>query len=97
MSSIRINEYLEVTESKGEKVIKCRCGHIIGPANENYKEHVLRSKDLPLSKAGPYVNPFNVGGRFTYREFYCPQCITLLETEISLKGEPPKWDTQPAV
>lgn len=91
----RINEYLEIIEEKGEKFIRCRCSYVISPAIENYKNHVLWN-DFPLSKAGPYINPYKIGqDRFVFREFYCPKCLTLLDTEVALKGEQPLWDVQP--
>jgi N-methylhydantoinase B len=94
---MRLNDYLAVQERDGLPVIECRCGHVIGPATENYKQHVL-SKTVPLSKAGPHVNPYNVGeGRFALREYCCPGCLTLLDVEVALADEPPRWDLQPAL
>jgi N-methylhydantoinase B len=90
-----VNEYLEVVEEGGKKVIRCRCGYTIGPAADNYKKNVLRNEG-PLSKAGPFVNPYKIGGeRFVFRQFCCPGCLTLLDTEIALKGAPLLWDVQP--
>jgi acetone carboxylase gamma subunit len=90
-----VNEYLEVVEEGGKKVIRCRCGYIIGPAADNYKNNVLRN-EAPLSKAGPFVNPYKIGGeKFVFRQFCCPGCFTLLDTEIALKGAPLLWDVQP--
>jgi acetone carboxylase gamma subunit len=35
------------------------------------------------------VNPHAVGGaRFELREFYCPGCLTRLETEIARPADP---------
>jgi N-methylhydantoinase B len=93
---MKLNEYLALQERDGEQVIQCRCGHVIGPATENYKLHVLCNA-VPLSKAGPWVNPHNVGeGRFALREYCCPGCLTLLDVEVALADEPPRWDVQPA-
>ena len=94
---MRLNDYLALHEVEGRPVIQCRCGHVLGPATENYKLHALRN-DAPLSKAGPHVNPYNVGdGRFELREYCCPACLTLLEVEVALCDEPPRWDLQPAL
>jgi acetone carboxylase gamma subunit len=39
---------------------------------------------LPVQSIGPEVNPHSVyGARFELREFYCPGCMTRLETEIA--------------
>ncbi len=91
---MEINEYLKIAEIKGEKVIQCRCGHLVGPASENFKNHVLR-KDFPLTKAGPWVATYKTNSPFVFREFYCPNCKTLLETEVALKQAPVLWDVQP--
>lgn len=94
---MRLNDYLALAERDGQYVVQCRCGYVIGPATENYKLHVYRHV-APLSKAGPYVNPYNVGqGRFTLREYCCPGCLTLLDVEVALADEPPRWDFQPAL
>lgn len=86
-----LNEYLSIEGSD----IVCRCGRVIGPANDNYKSHVI-SRVVPLSTAGPHVNAAGVGpGRFVLREFCCPSCLTLLDVEVTLKDEPARWDVQP--
>ena len=94
---MRLNDYLALEQRGGDYVIRCRCGHVLGPATENYKLHARRN-DVPLSKAGPYVNPYNVGeGRFALREYCCPGCLTLLDVEVALADEPPRWDVQPVL
>lgn len=87
-----LNEYLRVQEKEGRKVIFCRCGQLLGPASENYKKFaLLQEGDVTL--AGPQVNPHRVGkGQFVFRKFYCPGCLTLLDTEVAQKGEPLLWD-----
>ncbi len=90
----RINEDLAVIEKDAQKLIQCRCGHVLGPVTNNYKEHTLK-KESPLSEAGPFVNPYNIGGgRFVFRQFCCPDCAILLGTEIALQGAPLLWDIQ---
>ncbi len=90
----RINEDLAVIEKDGQKLIQCRCGHVLGPATNNYKDYALQ-KESALSEAGPFVNPHNLGGgKFVFRRFCCPDCATLLGTEIALKGDPLLWDIQ---
>ena len=90
----RISEYLEVTAEGDKKVIRCKCGHTVCPVTDNYKKYVLMSESSP-NKAGPHVNPFNLGRHnFVSREFYCPNCLTLLDTEVALKGDPLLWDVQ---
>jgi hypothetical protein len=48
----------------------------------------------PVHEAGLRVNPYRVGNRFVFRQFYCPACLLRLETEVALKDEPVLWDIQ---
>jgi acetone carboxylase gamma subunit len=90
----RINEYLGVDGTGEAATIVCRCGHRIGPAAENYKEHALL-REGPVQGAGPWVDPLHIGGdRFVCREFFCPGCVTLLDVEIAQRGEPLLWDVR---
>jgi acetone carboxylase gamma subunit len=41
------------------------------------------------------VDPHHIGGdRFVFRQFYCPGCAALLNTEVALRGEPILWDVE---
>jgi acetone carboxylase gamma subunit len=74
--------------SSDQVVYRCRCGHVLGPANLPYKQLAARAR-FPVQHIGPEVNPHNVGdGRFELREFYCPGCFTLLEVEIARPTDP---------
>jgi acetone carboxylase gamma subunit len=94
---MRLNDYLSLVDRGGETMIQCRCGQVIGPASENYKLHVICNEG-PLQKAGRYVNPFKIGqDRFVLREYVCPGCLTLLDVDVALREEEPRWDLQPAL
>ncbi len=89
-----LNEYLQIADERGKRVIRCKCGYTLGPASDNYKAFALKAES-PIQKAGPNVNPCRVGNdKFVFREFCCPGCSTLLGTEIALKGAPLLWDIQ---
>lgn len=89
-----INEYLSVVGRGAQAVTVCRCGHELGAASENYKQHALL-REGPVQAAGPWVDPHNIGkDRFVCREFFCPGCLTLLDVEIAQSGEPLLWDVQ---
>lgn len=89
----RINEYLEVSGG-GDATIRCRCGHELCAATENYKLHALL-REGPVQRAGPWVDPLRVGGdAFVCREFFCPACATLLDVEIAQPREPILWDVR---
>jgi acetone carboxylase gamma subunit len=93
----RINEYLEIVGTGREATIRCRCGQSIGPADENYKLHVLL-REGPVQQAGPWVDPLKTGGdSFVCREYFCPGCLTLLDVEIAQPHEPLLWDVRPDV
>ncbi len=90
----RINEQLEIVGSGTGATIRCRCGYTIGPATENYRLHVLL-REQPVQRAGPWVDRYHVGGdQFVCREFFCPQCLTLLDVEIAQRHEPILWDVR---
>ena len=89
-----INETLRVVGSGAGAAIHCRCGYRLGPAAENYKLHVL-VREGPVQNAGPWVDPQGIGGdSFVCREFFCPDCATLLDVEIAQRGEPILWDVR---
>jgi len=88
-SGMRIGEYLQVVSSGSEKHVQCTwCGNNIGAAKGNWKDKVPM-KEYPLSKAGPYRE---TAPRFVLREFYCPHCAILLDTEVAHEGDPLLYD-----
>ena len=70
--------------------ISCRmCRTEICSTTEVYKEHVLlRRLDLSCATALAPDPAEYVDERFEFREFYCPACGTLIETEIALASDP---------
>jgi N-methylhydantoinase B len=88
------NEVMEIVSWKGDKFIRCQCGHVVSPLGENYKLHALQY-EAPLSEAGPWVNPENRGdGRLVLRQFYCPNCQVMLEIEVTRQDDPVIWDQE---
>lgn len=91
-----LNEFLLiVSAAAGTEVIRCaRCSYDLCPAAENHRLHCLMHEG-PVQEAGPHVNPHHLGGdKFVFRQFYCPHCLALLNTEVALRGEPILWDVQ---
>ena len=85
MQRQKINSSLSLVESEGKQVIQCKCGKVLCDAGENYKESALRC-DGPLSDAGPeriFSGKYRGEERFVFRRFYCPSCLTVLETEVA--------------
>jgi acetone carboxylase gamma subunit len=51
-----------------------------------------------VQEAGPHVNPHHIGNdKFVLRLFYCPNCLTQINSEVALRGEPILWDVQLSV
>jgi N-methylhydantoinase B len=81
----RLSSNLYVDSVNGKEMVHCRCGFMLGPGDKDVKSF-LSVKRTDLSKAGPNVNPHALGaGRFFLREYYCPSCLLLIETEVALK------------
>jgi acetone carboxylase gamma subunit len=83
----RLSSNLYVESVNGEETIHCICGFALGPADgDKDPKKLLKVKDADLSRAGPNVNPHALGAqRFFLREYYCPACFRLIETEVALK------------
>jgi acetone carboxylase gamma subunit len=91
-----LNEFLDLVETEtGARMIRCtRCGHHLCAAGENHKLH-CRMHEGPVQEAGPHVDPHGIGGgRFVFRQFYCPNCLALLNTEVAQRGEAVLWDVE---
>jgi N-methylhydantoinase B len=81
----RLSSNLYVDSVNGKKMVHCRCGFMLGPGDKDPKS-LLSVKAAALSKAGPNVNPYALGtAQFFLREYYCPNCLLLIETEVALK------------
>jgi acetone carboxylase gamma subunit len=89
--SNRVSEYLMIGTVDGQKVIQCaKCEYVFCPATENPKNHALM-KELQSPIPGTL---FKASKRFVFREFYCPQCATMFDAEVRLKGQPFLWDAR---
>lgn len=93
---LRIGEVLEVVDTPNGRWFRCgRCQQDLGPLAENYKEHCLRY-DGPLREAGPLIGDPKryIDDKMVFRQFYCPGCVVLVETEIARRDEPPLRDVE---
>ncbi len=85
---VRVAEAVYGELKEGALRLRCRCGQVLGPADRSPKLGAAMAR-LPVQAIGPEVNPHAVGGaRFELREFYCPACLTRLETEIARPDDP---------
>ena len=92
----RVSEYLVLkpaTETDGENKddmkMHCRmCDNAICGMTENYKDAVVYRR-LPLSAGGSLMNDptLYVDAGIELRQFVCPGCGTLLETEVACESD----------
>ena len=92
----RVSEYLilkPVAETKRENKddieMHCRmCDTAICSITENYKDAVVQRR-LPLSAGGSMMNDpaLYIDANIELRQFVCPGCGTLLETEIACESD----------
>ena len=97
--SLRVHEYLEISQDSGESVISCvQCNHTFCSSDENYKLHSIYHEN-PLTAISPRaIDPVVfVDDPMVFRQFYCPECAVLLESETTRKMDPPLWDIQISV
>jgi len=89
--SNRVSEYLMIGTVDGQKVIQCtKCKYVFCPATENPKNNALMEELQPPISG----TLFKASKRFVFRKFYCPQCATMFDVEVRLKGQPFLWDTR---
>jgi acetone carboxylase gamma subunit len=95
--SIRMTEYLDL-EIDQEQWICNRCGHVLGPARDNYKKGCLLYDRDPREIHAPIVD-----GQYSFSpdplwvrivEFYCPGCGTQIDTEYLPPGHPLTHDIE---
>ena len=60
---------------------------MLGDARKNFKSFTVMEEG-PVHEAGLRVNPYRVGGRFVFRQFYCPGCGALVENEVARVEDP---------
>lgn len=98
MTKIRITEYLDV---ELEKELWCcnRCGYVLIGARENYKKGCLVCERDPEEIYEPIKhNGINVTSPDSsicrIIEFYCPNCLTMVENEYLPPGHPITYDIE---
>jgi acetophenone carboxylase len=94
---IRVTEYVDL-DLDTEVWLCNRCGHLFGPARENYKKGCLLHARDPRDVHNPILD-----GKYTFSpdpdwirivEFCCPGCGTQVDTEYLPPGHPITWDIE---
>lgn len=82
----RVLEYLEDTTHEGGRVYRClKCGHVVGPVSDDYKEHA-GTFDAGISEGEP-VELAPPASDFVLRHYVCPSCGILFEVDMVQKSE----------
>ncbi|HUB96916.1 MAG TPA: hydantoinase B/oxoprolinase family protein [Stellaceae bacterium] len=86
----RAGDRASVQRIGGDAFFRCDCGHVIAPANENWK-HYARQSSAAASDLGPRIR---LHAELEAKRYACPGCGRLHGVEIKLKGEEPLFDTE---
>jgi len=83
---MRLSSTLNISNpSGGTRQITCaKCGQAVGPAGEPWK-HRVALNERPIKELG---TTYKLQETVVLREFACPGCQALLDTEIALKDDP---------
>lgn len=83
---VHLQEHLYIVEKEAKKIVKCDCGHEFGDYKKNWKYNALVYERNP-KEVYPGIRGHDPDW-CTYREFYCPGCLTQLEVEAVPHGSP---------
>ena len=82
------SEFFEIDRTQNGQVVRCtKCKQVLAKSSENWKNNAA-FLESPLTKIGSS----RVSDKFVIREFICPKCATVLDTEIALRSDPPLED-----
>ncbi len=94
-----LHEHLYIVSKDGQRIVKCDCGHEFGDYQENWKTKCrVRVRDT-IEEIGE-LYPKYMGSDPEWeelREYYCPGCFTLLDTEAVPPGYPTIFNFLPDI
>lgn len=83
-TGLRLGEYIDIVEADGEQYSACNsCDTVLAPHEENWKDHVV-VRESPPTDAGRYRESHE---DIRLREFVCPNCGRLLDSNNALKDD----------
>lgn len=88
-----------VLKDNGDRIVKCNCGHEFCEYTTNWKEHAnvyARDTEEKINEVYPKFMASDPKWMIL-REFYCPNCLTMLEVEAVPPGYPFVFDFQPDI
>lgn len=93
--ALAIHEYLYLAQDGPNWWIGCECGHVLCRSDENYQEHSAIYIGNTTELGPLFEEPSKqVDADIVLRQFYCPSCGVMLESEVVLRSEPLIWDIQ---
>jgi len=82
---MRMSPNLTIDRTSSIAIVRCaECRHKFGPAHEPWKP-IARLRERPLHEIG---RVHAAGPKVCLREFLCPSCGALLDTETAADGDP---------
>ncbi|MHA1104703.1 MAG: acetone carboxylase subunit gamma [Promethearchaeota archaeon] len=96
---IPLHEHLYVVVKDGERIVKCDCGHEFGDYQKNWKLKCrVRVRDTYETLEELYPKHMSSHPDWMeLREFFCPGCFTLLDTESVPPGYPVVFNFLPDI
>ncbi len=94
-----LHEHLYIVSKEGKRIVKCDCGYEFGDYRENWKTKCrIRVRDTNESLDEIYPPYMHSDPQWEeIREYYCPGCLTLLDTELASPGYPPIFNFLPDI
>ena len=85
-----LHEHLYIVAKEGERIVKCDCGYEFGDYQINWKLKCrIRVRDTFESIEKLYPKMMGSDPKWEeLREFFCPNCFTLLDVEAVPPGYP---------
>ena len=94
-----LHEHLYIVSKNEQRIVKCDCGYEFGDYQENWKTK-CRVRVRDTSEAIEELYPKYMGSDPEWeelREYYCPGCFTLLDTEAVPPGYPTIFNFLPDI
>ena len=96
---LRISDHLYIVlKDNGQRVVKCDCGQELGDYRINWKlscRIYVRRTDEEIAEVVTIPETRQNTELVEMREFYCPECYSLLGVEVVPHGYPPTFEMFP--
>jgi acetone carboxylase gamma subunit len=94
-----LHEHLYVVSKNSQRIVKCDCGYEFGDYRENWKTKCrVRVRDTIEDIEELYPKYMGSDPEWEeLREYYCPGCFTLLDTEAVPPGYPTIFNFLPDI